>query len=83
MPVRRHAGGDEYHVGALEGRGDFVAAFLRRPLALFRVGACAHAPGQLFADLNLLIRLGQAQDGLIGVNSHEFHALHAGRAPCG
>ena len=73
-----HAGGDEHHVGVLQGVGDGLAAFLRGLFADFGLGAGAAALGQLLADLNLHRGLGPLQGLLIGVHAHQLHAADAG-----
>ena len=47
-----HARGNEYHIGALDGRCDIVFAFLRSPGAHLRVCAGAQAARHLFPDLD-------------------------------
>src|SRR5207244_12857301 len=51
------AGGDEYHVGALERLLDVVAALRRGAAADLRVGARAEPLGELVADGELDVRL--------------------------
>ena len=52
---------------------------LGRLLADFGLGACAHAAGQLFADLDLVLAGRLVQILLIGVDCDKLNALYAGR----
>ena len=72
-----HAGGDEDHVGALQGLGNLGAALLRGLAAHFGVGACALTLGQLLADLDLVVGPGDGQRLLVGVHGDELYAFHA------
>ena len=74
-----HAGGDEDHIGALEHLGDESLGFLSGFLADVGLGACAHAAGQLFADLDLVLALGLFKVLLIRIDCDKFNALDIGR----
>ena len=74
-----HPGGDEDHVGALEHLRNERLGFLGRFLANIRLGACAHAAGQLFADLDLVLALGLFKVLLIRIDCDKFNALDIGR----
>ena len=74
-----HAGGDEDHIGALEHLGDESLGFLSGFLADVGLGACAHAAGQLFADLDLVLALGLFKVLLIRIDCNKFNALDIGR----
>ena len=50
------------------------AALLGGLFADLGLGACAHAAGQLFADLELVLALGLVEILTVGVHDHEFHA---------
>ena len=73
-----HTGGDEHHIGAFQDLGDGRAALLGGLLADLRLGACAHAAGQLLADLHLILADRLIQVLLIGVHGHKLHAVHTG-----
>ena len=73
-----HTGGDEHHVGALENLGNGGLGLLGGLLADFGLGACAHASGELFTDLDFVAAVGLIEILLIGVDHHKFHAAHAG-----
>ena len=73
-----HTGGDEHHVGALQGLGQLVAAFLGGLLAHLRIGAGPLAVGQLLADLDFIGGAGGVQHLLVRVDGHKVHALGAG-----
>ena len=73
-----HTGGDEHHVGALQHLGQCRTALLSGLLADFGLGAGAHAVGQLFANLNLILADGFIQVLLIGIDGDELHTVHAG-----
>ena len=72
-----HTGGDEHHIGPVESLGDDVLGFLGGFLADLGLGACAHAAGQLFADLDFIFTLGLVEILLIGVDRDELHAADA------
>ena len=74
-----HTGGDEDHVGVFQHLRDSVFGFLGRLLADFGLGACAHAAGQLFADLDLVLAGRLVQILLIGIDCDKLNALYAGR----
>ena len=74
-----HTGGDEDHVGALEHLRNERLGFFGRFLANIRLGACAHAAGQLFADLHLILALGLFKVLLIRVDRNKLDALDVGR----
>jgi hypothetical protein len=70
-----HAGGDEHHVGVLKALGYIVAALLGAPFFDLRIGTGSLSVRELFADLNLLIRIGNGQrllSVLIAINSTPF-----------
>ena len=73
-----HAGGDEDHLGALEGVGDLVLALLGGTLADLRVSAGAAALGQFGAQLDFLGRLRIDQRLLVGVHCHELDPAETG-----
>ena len=73
-----HAGGDEDHIGALENLGDGRAGFLRGLLADLRLGAGAHAAGELLTDGELVGAFGLVQVLTIGIDHQKFHAFHTG-----
>ena len=73
-----HTGGDEHHIGALQGLGQLVAALLGGLLAHLGVGAGTLAVGQLLADLNFISSAGRIEHLLVRVDGHEVHALGAG-----
>ena len=73
-----HTRGDEDHIGALQGLGDGGPGFLGGLLADLGLGACAHAAGQLLADLDFIFADGLVQILLIGVHNDEIHAAHTG-----
>ena len=52
--------------------------FLSGLLADFRLGACAHAAGELLTDLELILANGFVEILLIGVHDYEIHAAHTG-----
>ena len=47
-----HTAGDKYHIGALDGVGQFLRGLFRGLLADFRLGAGAKTLGQLLSNLN-------------------------------
>ena len=73
-----HAGRDEDHVGILKGLGDVVAALLGGALANLGIAAGALTMGQLLADLNLLVRAGNGQRLLIGIDGDVLDTLGTG-----
>ena len=73
-----HTGGDKDHVRAFQRLGNGSPGFLGGLLADFGSGACAHAAGQLLADLDFVLANGLIQILLIGVNGDEIHAVHTG-----
>ena len=70
-----HTGGNKHHIGSLEGRRNFLPAFLCGALPFFRVGTGAQAMSQLFANLDLLAGLGIAQRLPVGVDGNKLQAL--------
>ena len=74
-----HTGGDEDHVGILQHLRDSVFGFFGRLLADFGLRASAHAAGQLFADLDLVLAGRLVQILLIGIDCDKLNALYAGR----
>ena len=69
-----HAGGDEEHVGAVDGLLDAVDRLFGRGLARFRLGPGAEAGG---AELDQVVG-GRAVERLrVGVGADEVHALNA------
>ena len=73
-----HTGGDEHHVDVLPHLGNGHAGLLRRLAADFRLGACAHAAGELFTNLQLVGAVGLVQILFIGVDDDEIHPVHTG-----
>ena len=73
-----HAGGDEHHIGILQGLGDLLAALLGGLASHLGIGACALSVGQLFADLDLIGSAGYVQRLFIGIHRHELYALGPG-----
>ena len=73
-----HAGRDEDHVGILKGLGNVVAALLGGALADLGIAAGALTVGQLLADLDLLIRAGNGQRLLIGIDGDVLDTLGTG-----
>ena len=72
-----HAGGDEHHVGPLQGLGDLGAALLCRLAAHLRVRARALPLGQLLADLDLIGGRRHGQRLLIGIHRNKIDTLGA------
>ena len=70
-----HAGGDEDHVGPLQGFGDLGAALLGGLAAHLRIGAGALALGEFLSDLDLVGGAGHGQGLLVGVYGDEFYAF--------
>jgi hypothetical protein len=68
-----HAGGDEQHVRAVDGRADFVHREFGGFTALVGLAAGAQAAG---AELDDLVRVAAGERLRIGVRAHELHALH-------
>ena len=73
-----HAGGDEDHIGTLQDLGNPGTALLGRFLADLRLGAGAHAAGELLTNLELVGTLGLVEILLVRVDDDKFHAAHAG-----
>ena len=73
-----HTGGDEHHVGSLQRLGNQGSGFLGGFLADIGLGACAHAAGQLLANLNFILADRFVEILLIGVDNDEIHAAHTG-----
>ena len=71
-----HTGSDKDHVGALERLRNGSLGLLCGLLADLRLGACAHAAGQLLADLDLILALGLVEVLLIGIDRHKIDALY-------
>ena len=71
-----HTGSDKDHVGALERLRNGSLGLLCGLLADLRLGACAHAAGQLLADLDLILALGFVEVLLIGIDRHKIDALY-------
>ena len=74
-----HTGRDKDHVRTLQALGDSCPGLLGRFLADVRLGAGAHAAGQLFTDLKLVGALGLVEVLLIGIDSDK---IHTGDAAC-
>ena len=74
-----HTGGDKDHVSALQRLRNGSLGLLRGLLADLRLGACTHAAGQLFADLDLILALGFVEILLISIDRYELDALNAAR----
>ena len=72
-----HTGSDEYHVGALECRGDLVTVLLGSTLALFGNTARTLTTGELYADMDLLGSQRALERLIIGIDGDEFRTLHA------
>ena len=70
-----HTGGEKHHIGTFERLGDSVAALLGGALADVGIGARALAMRQLLADLDGLLRAGNGESLLIGIDRDELHAL--------
>ena len=70
-----HTGGDERHIGVLNGLGDVVAALLGGALADLRIGACALTSGHLLAYLELLVGIGDRQSLLVRIDCDELNTL--------
>ena len=70
-----HTGGDERHIGVLNGLGDVVAALLGGALADLRIGACALTAGHLLAYLELLVGIGDRQSLLVRIDCDELNTL--------
>ena len=73
-----HTGGDKDHVRAFQCLGNGSPGLLGGLLANLGLGACAHAAGQLLADLDLVLADGFIQILLIGVDHDEVHAAYTG-----
>ena len=73
-----HAGGDEDHVGILQGLGDLAPALLGGLAAHLRVGARPLAAGELLTDLDLVGGAGSGQRLLVRIDGDKIHTLHAG-----
>ena len=73
-----HTGGDKDHLGALQGVGDLVLAFLSGALTHLGVGTGAATLGELGAELNLLRGLGVEQSLLVGVHSNKLDPGQSG-----
>ncbi len=73
-----HAGGNEHHIGVLDGLGDVVAALLRGALADLRIGAGALTVGHLLADLHLLVGIGDRKGLLVRIYRNKLDTLGAG-----
>ena len=69
------AGGNEDHIGALQGVLDFGLVVFRGGLAHLRVSACAQSAGGLAADVELGIGIGENQRLGVGVYGDELDAL--------
>ena len=72
-----HAGGDEEEVCIFDSLGEHFFALFGGCPAHFGVGARAEAFGQDGADLDLVLRLRQEQDLLIGIDRDVARALDA------
>ena len=72
-----HAGGDEHHVGALQGIHDAFAIFQRGLAADFGIRARAQALGDVAAELQLQLGAAVLDRLRVGVRRDEFHAVHA------
>ena len=72
-----HTGGDKDHLGALEGIGDLVLAFLSGALADLRVCTRTATLGQLGTQLHLDRGMVLGQCLLVGIHGDELHALQA------
>ena len=78
-----HAGGDEDHVGPLEGLGDGVAILQGRLLADLGLAARPEAVGDLRPEAELHVGLGEIEGLEIGVGHDELDVLKAGpRSSC-
>ena len=73
-----HTGGDEDHLGALQGVGDLILALLGSALADLGISAGTAALGELCAQLDLLGGLGIQQSLLVGVHCDELDTGEAG-----
>ena len=85
------AGGDEHHVGALQGLADLHGMIQRRGAADLGVAPRPEAAGQLSPDVELQIGLAQQQCLRVGVHGdeldtpqlrvhHAVHGVHAAAA---
>ena len=72
------AGGDEHHIGVLQGLGNLAAAFLSGLAANLRVGSGALAVSQLLANLDLIRCHRFVKHLLVRVDRHEVHTGYAG-----
>ena len=72
-----HAGGDEHQVAAAQRFHQLIAALFGGLHADLGQGAGAQALGDLFADLDLLVGLGEVKRLLVGIDSDELHARKA------
>ena len=72
------AGGDEDHVGALEGLLDLLAVRLGGRLADLGIGTGAETTGDLAADVELDIGIAHEERLRVGVDGDELDALQAG-----
>src|SRR5262249_59630052 len=71
------SGGHEHHVGAFEYLLDLLAVVLRSLVADIGVGACAKAPGEIPAYVQLDVGIAHQQRLRVGINGDELDALEA------
>ncbi len=71
-----HAGGDEDHIGLIEGLHDLLFALFSGALPLLRIPPGAQSAGQLPANLQALRGLRDLECLGIGVHDDEIHALN-------
>ena len=72
------ARGDEHHVGALQHLFDLLAVLLGGLAADLGIGTGAEAAGELAADVELHVGVGQQQRLRVGVDGDELDALQPG-----
>ena len=70
-------GGDEDHVGALEGLLDLVSVILGSLTSLVRVRTCTQSSGEVPADVELDVGIAREEGLGIGVDSEELNSLES------
>ena len=73
-----HTGGDKDHIGIFHGLGNVVSALLSGAFANFRIRSCTLSAGDLLADLDLLIGIGNGQCLLVRIDGNKLDTLGAG-----
>ena len=72
-----HTGGNEDHIGILQGLGHRAAALLGRLASYLRIGARPLSAGELLTNLNFKGRAGDGKGLLVRIYSDKIYALGA------